>query len=153
MKIGFVASTFDLLHAGHILMLKEAASMCDHLIVGLHVDPSVERSSKNKPVQTLYERFIQLEGCKYVDDIIPYSTEEELINILKTQKIDIRFLGSDYINSKYTGEGLVKEVHFHNRNHDYSSSALRRKLTLLSYKTGISNATTNTDTIQSQAYL
>jgi glycerol-3-phosphate cytidylyltransferase len=152
MKIGFVASTFDLLHAGHILMLKEAASMCDYLIVGLHVDPSVERSSKNKPVQTLYERFIQLEGCKYVDDIIPYSTEDELVNILKTQKINIRFLGSDYINSKYTGEGLVKEVHFHNRNHDYSSSALRRKLTLLSY-IGISNATTNTDTIQSQAYL
>lgn len=152
MKIGFVASTFDLLHAGHILMLKEAASMCDYVIVGLHVDPSVERSFKNKPVQTLYERFIQLEGCKYVDEIIPYSTEAELVNILKTQRIDIRFLGSDYINSKYTGEGLVKEVHFHNRNHDYSSSALRRKLTLLSY-TGISNATTTIDTIQPQEYL
>ena len=94
--IGFTCGAFDLLHAGHIVMLEEAKSNCDYLIVGLQTDPSIDREEKNKPVQTVYERYVQLNAVKYVDEIIPYDTEQSLLDLLQSQKIDIRFIGEDY---------------------------------------------------------
>ncbi len=96
MKVGFVAGAFDLLHAGHVHLLKQCKKQCDYLIVGLHVDPSVERESKNKPIESLLERQIKLSGCKYVDNFVVYEREEDLSLIFKYFKIDVRFLGTDY---------------------------------------------------------
>ncbi len=95
MIVGFTCSTFDLLHAGHIAMLREANEQCDYLICALQVDPSVDRKQKNKPVQTLVERYIQLSGVRYVDEIIPYQTEQDLEDILNTFKIDVRIIGEE----------------------------------------------------------
>ena len=132
MKIGFTTSTFDLLHTGHILMLQEAKEQCDYLICGLHVDPSIEREEKNKPIQSLYGRFIQLKAVKYVDEIIPYSTEDELLVILQTNNINIRIIGEDYWGRNYTGKFLIDneqmEVYYNKRRHDYSSSELRSRI-------------------------
>ena len=129
MKIGFVASAFDLLHAGHLMMLKDARSLCDLLVVGLHTDPTIDRpDTKEKPVESVLERFIRLEACKYVDRIIPYETEEDLYNLLCVLRPDIRFLGSDYVGKDYTGKGLTPEIRFINRSHNFSSSKLRAKL-------------------------
>ena len=93
MKIGFTCSTFDLLHAGHVQMLRDAKSQCDYLIVGLQIDPSVDRKEKNAPIQTIVERYTQLKGIKYVDEIIPYATEQDLEDILSLYTIDVRILG------------------------------------------------------------
>ena len=129
MIIGFVASSFDLLHAGHVLMLAEARSQCDYLIVGLHTDPTIDRPSKNKPIQSTFERQVQLKGCKFVDEIIPYDTEEDLYNLLTTHKIDIRFLGSDYSDKTgFTGSNLNIPIKYIKRNHSYSSSELRKRI-------------------------
>ena len=129
MKIGITASTFDLLHAGHVLMLKEAKEVCDYLICALHVDPSLERPTKNRPVQTLYERFIQLEAVKYVDKIIPYQTEDELMNILLTNNINVRIIGEDYAGKPFTGDELKDiKIHYNNRKHTYSSTELRKRI-------------------------
>ena len=98
--IGFTCGAFDLLHAGHIVMLEEAKSKCDKLIVGLQTDPSIDRPEKNKPIQSVYERFIQLSAVKYIDQIIPYDTEESLMDLLQSQHIDIRFIGEDYREKK-----------------------------------------------------
>jgi len=129
---GFTASAFDLLHAGHILMLQESKQHCDYLIAALHVNPQVERSYKNAPVQTLYERYIQLSGCRYVDSIIPYETEAELIQILCTQQIDIRFVGQEYANKDFTGKQFCIDnniiLHYTSRRHSYSSTELRNRL-------------------------
>jgi glycerol-3-phosphate cytidylyltransferase len=129
-RIGFVASAFDLLHAGHVLMLEDARSQCDYLIAGLQTDPTIDRPhSKSKPVQSMFERYIQLRGCKFVDEIIPYDTEDDLYTILVTNKIDIRILGSDYENRvDFTGSYLPIEKYFHQRHHDLSSSELRRRI-------------------------
>jgi len=123
--IGITAGAFDLLHAGHCLMLKEAKSLCDYLIVGLHTDPSIERKEKNKPIQTVKERRIQLEACRYVDMIFEYTYEHELEEIVKKLKPDIRIKGSDHINDK--SDDSIK-IHYHNRNHNWSSSELRERL-------------------------
>jgi len=123
--IGITAGAFDLLHAGHCLMLKEAKSLCDYLIVGLHTDPSLERKEKNKPIQTVKERRIQLEACRYVDMIFEYTYEHELEEIVKKLKPDIRIKGSDHINDK--SDDSIK-IHYHNRNHNWSSSELRERL-------------------------
>lgn len=128
--IGFVASCFDLLHAGHCLYLKEAKQLCDHLIAGLHVDPSIERKTKNTPIQSIEERKIQLESTKYVDEIIIYNTENELENILKEKTPDIRILGSDAKNKSITGEKYCKQIYYHERNHNWSSSDLRKRCIL-----------------------
>lgn len=128
MKRGFTCSTFDLLHAGHILMLKEAKEVCDYLIVGLQVDPTADRPTKNKPVQSYYERWVQLSAVKYVDGIIPYSTESELLTILQNYNIDIRILGDEYTTKPFTGNFLEMEYHFNKRTHEYSSSELRNRL-------------------------
>lgn len=102
-RIGFVCSAFDLFHAGHVLMLEEAKQQCDHLIVGLQTDPTLDRPHKNKPVQSVFERFVQLRACKYVDEIVVYSTEADLLNLLQSFPIDVRILGEEYEGKDFTG--------------------------------------------------
>ena len=115
--IGFTCSCFDLLHAGHILMLKDAKEQCDYLIVGLQTDPTLDRPEKNKPIQSLEERKIQLEAVKYVDEIIHYNTESELLEIVKNFNYDVRVIGSDYKDRDFTGKSLEKEIYYHERVH------------------------------------
>lgn len=130
--VGFTASTFDLLHAGHISMLREAKEQCDYLICGLQVDPSIDRPEKNKPVQTLVERYVQLSGVKYVDEIIPYQTEEDLIDILNMVNIDIRVIGAEYKDATFTGRATCAkrgiEIYFNKRDHRFSTSDLRKRV-------------------------
>lgn len=128
MKVGFTCSCFDLLHAGHILMLKEAKSKCDHLIVGLQSDPTIDRPEKNKPVQSLFERFVQLQAVKYVDEIVVYETEKDLLNILVSYPIDIRILGEEYRDKPFTGKDLSIELYYNTRRHSLSSSELRKRM-------------------------
>ena len=109
MRVGFVASAFDLLHAGHIVMLEEAKRHCDYLIAGLQVDPSIDRPEKNKPVQTVVERYTQLKGVRYVDEIIPYTTEEDLEDILSMYHIDVRILGEEYRDKDFTGKDICRK--------------------------------------------
>jgi glycerol-3-phosphate cytidylyltransferase len=132
MKIGFNCSSFDLLHAGHVTMLRMEKDLCDYLKVALQVDPTIDRPGiKNKPIQSIYERYVQLQGCKYVDEILVYSTEFDLLQLIMTQKIDIRFLSEEYLNRDFTGKDYcIKngiELHYHKRNHIYSSSELRER--------------------------
>ena len=103
-KIGFTCGAFDLLHAGHVIMLEECASQCDELVVGLQVNPQVDRKYKNSPIQSLVERFIQLNATKFVDKVIPYETEEDLLEILTSIPIDYRFIGSDWKGKEFTGK-------------------------------------------------
>lgn len=126
--IGFTAGCFDLLHAGHVLMLQEAKAVCDYLVVGLHVDPSIEREGKNKPVQSLVERQIQLEAVKYVDKVVVYCIEEELMEILSAHDINIRIIGEEYEDKVYTGKGMTQYVHYNIRNHEYSTTELRKRV-------------------------
>jgi len=127
--IGFTCSSFDLLHAGHILMLKDAKNQCDYLIVGLQTDPTIDRpKEKNKPIQSLDERKIQLEAVKYIDKIITYKTEKDLYNLLKKIKPDIRILGTDYKGKSFTGDDLNIKIYYHKREHDFSSTNLRNKI-------------------------
>jgi glycerol-3-phosphate cytidylyltransferase len=128
MKTGFTASTFDLLHAGHIVMLHEAKAICDRLIVGLHVNPSTERKYKNTPIQTLVERYAQLAAVEYVDEIIPYETENDLLDILKMYPIDVRVIGEEYRDKDFTGKKLDMQIHYNKRRHDFSSSLLRERV-------------------------
>jgi len=126
--VGFVASSFDLLHSGHCLYLKEAKSVCDYLVAALQTDPTLDRVHKNKPIQTLEERRIQLESNKYVDEIIIYDTENDLCDILKKIKPDIRILGSDAIGKPITGIDFCQQIRYHLRDHDWSSTNLRRRI-------------------------
>jgi len=132
MKIGITASTFDLLHAGHIEMLREAKSQCDYLIAALQIDPSIDRKTKNKPVQTIVERYTQLEAVKYVDEIIPYLTEQDLEDILEMRDIQVRILGEEYRNQDFTGRDICKKrninLYFNKRDHRFSSSGLRQRV-------------------------
>jgi glycerol-3-phosphate cytidylyltransferase len=129
MRIGFTCSTFDLFHAGHVMMLKEAKEQCDYLIVGLQTDPTIDRpDTKNKPVQSLFERFTQLNACKYVDEIIPYSTEQELMDILLSYRIDIRIIGEEYKDKHFTGRELDIEIYFNSRKHSFSTTNLRHRV-------------------------
>ena len=128
-KIGFTCGAFDLLHAGHVVMLKEARENCDHLIVGLQTDPTIDRQEKNTPVQSVYERFTQLTAIKYVDEVIPYDTERSLIDLLESTPINIRFIGEDYIDKSFTGDDLPLKIYYTNRKHSFSSSGLRRRVT------------------------
>tara|TARA_Y100000310_G_C20132079_1_gene556308 strand:+ start:105 stop:575 length:471 start_codon:yes stop_codon:yes gene_type:complete len=128
MKVGFTCGAFDLLHAGHALMLQEARSVCDKLIVGLQTDPSYNRKNKNKPIQSLQERKIQLEAVKYVDEIIIYSTEENLLELLKEINPDIRIIGADHEGKKYTGYELPINTFFNSRDHSWSTTSLRNRI-------------------------
>jgi glycerol-3-phosphate cytidylyltransferase len=125
---GFTCGCFDLLHAGHIVMLKETKQHCDYLIVGLQTDPSIDRQEKNQPVQSVYERFVQLNAVEYVDEIIPYDTEQSLIDLLESTPIDIRFVGEDYKDKSFTGDYLSIDTIYTNRKHSFSTSSLRRKV-------------------------
>lgn len=132
MRVGITASTFDLLHAGHISMLREAKGQCDYLICALQVDPSVNRKEKNKPVQTLVERYVQLSAVKYVDEIVCYETEEDLVDILGMYDISIRILGEEYKDRDFTGKDVCQkrgiELYFNRRDHRFSSSGLRKRV-------------------------
>ena len=131
-EIGFTCSTFDLLHAGHLLMLREAKSVCDHLICGLQVDPTIDRPEKNKPVQSLMERHIQLSAVEYVDEIIPYVTEADLEDILSMYHIDVRVLGEEYRDKTFTGRSICLkrgiELYYNKRMHRFSTSDLRKRV-------------------------
>lgn len=130
--VGITFSTFDLLHAGHIAMLREAKTQCDYLICGLQVDPSLERKHKNTPVQTLVERWTQLQAVKYVDEIIPYQYESEVEDILKMFDIDVRIIGGEYKDGKFTGRATCAargiEIYFNKRDHRFSTSELRQRV-------------------------
>lgn len=126
--VGFVAGTFDLLHPGHILMLADAADQCDQLIVALHVDPSLERPEKNKPIQTVDERIMILRALKFIAAITPYATEADLERILNGLEPDVRIIGSDWRGKKITAPGAAKRIHWHERKHNWSSSELRRRV-------------------------
>lgn len=132
MKIGITFSAFDLLHAGHIKMLEEAKRQCNYLICGLQTDPTLDRPEKNKPVQTVVERYIQLKACTYVDEIVPYATEQDLEDILRSFKIDVRILGDEYQDKNFTGKTYCEEkgiaLYFNTRNHRFSSSGLRKEV-------------------------
>ena len=132
MKVGITFSTFDLLHAGHVKMLEEAKRQCDHLIVGLLLDPSLDRSDKNSPSQTIIERYIQLKGCKHIDEIIPYVSEQDLEDILRSFKIDVRIIGEEYKQKDFTGKDYcIKkgiEIYYNKRDHRFSSSGLRKQV-------------------------
>ena len=127
-RIGFTCGSFDLLHAGHAIMLKECKAYCDYLIVGLQTDPSVDREYKNKPVQALEERKIMLESIKWVDKIYTYNTEKDLYSLLQTLSPDIRIVGSDWKGKEFTGHDLPIKVVFNTRDHAYSSSSLRERV-------------------------
>ena len=109
MKIGFTCSTFDLLHSGHIAMLREAKSQCDYLIVGLQTDPTISRPTKNSPIQTVVERYTQLKAVSYVDEIVPYTTEQDLEDILRSFKLDVRIIGVEYKDKNFTGKGYCEK--------------------------------------------
>ena len=132
MKVGITFSTFDLLHAGHVKMLEEAKRVCDYLIVGLQLDPSIDRAEKNAPTQTIIERYIQLKGCIHVDEIVPYVTENDLLDVLQSFKIDVRIVGDEYLEKQYTGRAYCEEkgieVYYNSRDHRFSSSGLRRQV-------------------------
>lgn len=132
MIVGFTASAFDLLHAGHITMLREAKEQCDWLICGLQVDPSIDRPEKNKPIQSIVERHIQLSAVRYVDEIVPYVTEKDLTDILESYNIHVRILGEEYKDRDFTGRDLCDtlgiRLHFNKRQHKFSSSELRKRI-------------------------
>ena len=131
-RVGITFSAFDLFHAGHVKMLEEAKRQCDYLIVGLQTDPTLDRPGKNRPAQTVVERYIQLKGCKFVDEIIPYATEQDLEDILRSFKIDLRIVGDEYREQDFTGrlycEAKGIELYFNTRDHRFSSSGLRKEV-------------------------
>jgi len=132
MIIGFTASAFDLLHSGHIMMLREAKQQCDYLICGLQIDPSIDRPDKNKPIQSIVERHTQLAAVRYVDEIVPYLTETDLEDILEMYPIDIRILGEEYKDKDFTGRDICKsreiKLYFNVRDHRFSTSELRKRI-------------------------
>jgi glycerol-3-phosphate cytidylyltransferase len=130
MKIGITFSAFDLLHAGHVKMLEEAKRQCDYLIVALQTDPTLDRPEKNSPTQSVVERYIQLKGCLHVDEIVPYATEQDLEDILRSFKLDVRIVGDEYREKNFTGRTYCEEkgieLYYNGRDHRFSSSSLRK---------------------------
>jgi glycerol-3-phosphate cytidylyltransferase len=127
-RIGFCCGAFDLLHPGHILMLEDAAAQCDYLVVGLHIDPSLERPDKSAPIQTVDERMAMIKAVRHVDHIVTYATEDELASILHRLRPDVRILGSDWRGKEITAPDASKRIHWHERNHDWSTSEMRRRV-------------------------
>jgi glycerol-3-phosphate cytidylyltransferase len=132
-KIGITFSTFDMLHAGHIAMLSEAKNHCDYLIAGLQTDPTIDRpETKNKPVQSIVERQIQLAACRYVDEVVVYQTEQDLVDLLLILPLDVRILGVEYEGKPFTGDDACYErdieLIFNSRDHSFSSSSLRKRV-------------------------
>jgi glycerol-3-phosphate cytidylyltransferase len=134
MIVGFTCSAFDLLHAGHVQMLRDAKDQCDYLICGLQVDPTLDRPEKNQPIQTVVERYTQLKALRYVDEIIPYSTEKDLEDILQMYHINVRILGEEYRDGKFTGRAICAardiELYFNKRDHRFSTSDLRERVSI-----------------------
>ena len=133
LKIGITFSTFDLFHAGHVAMLAEAKNHCDYLIAGLQTDPTIDRpDTKNRPVQSIVERQIQLAACRYVDEVVVYQTEQDLVDLLLILPLDVRILGVEYENKDFTGKkdcwDREIELVFNGRDHSFSSSSLRRRV-------------------------
>lgn len=130
--VGITFSTFDFFHAGHVKMLEEAKTVCDYLIVGLQLDPSLDRPEKNKPAQSVIERYIQVSSCKYVDEVVPYVTEKDLDEILRSFKIDVRIIGEEYQDKDFTGKAYCEQrgiaMYYNSRDHDYSSSEIRKRV-------------------------
>jgi len=132
MKVGITFSAFDLLHAGHIAMLRESKEQCDYLVAGLQLDPTIDRPEKNKPIQTIVERYTQLKAVKYVDEIIPYTTEKDIEDILEMYQIDVRIIGEEYKDKDFTGKDICArlgiDLYFNKRDHRFSSSDLRKRI-------------------------
>lgn len=129
--IGFTCSSFDLLHAGHVAMLAEAKNSCEYLIVALQTDPTIDRPMKNKPIQSVFERWVQLQGLSYVDMIIPYATEQDLDDLLHVVMPDVRFVGEEYRNLPHTGKNIEGiEIIYNRRRHSFSSSELRTRVAM-----------------------
>ena len=132
MKVGITFSSFDLFHAGHVKMLEEAKEQCDYLICGLQTDPTLDRPEKNRPIQSVVERYIQLKGCVFVNEIVPYATEQDLEDILRSFKIDVRIIGDEYANKQFTGRQYCEEkgiaLFYNKREHRFSSSSLRKEV-------------------------
>ena len=130
--VGFTCGTFDLMHAGHVMMLEEAKQQCDYLIVGLQTDPTVDRPSKNKPVESVTERYVKLKAIKWIDEIVPYTTEDDLMDIFAMFPIDVRIVGADYLGKDFTGrEYCINngiEIYYNDRNHVFSSSDMRKRV-------------------------
>lgn len=148
-KIGITFSTFDMLHAGHIAMLSEAKNHCDYLIAGLQTDPTIDRpETKNRPIQSIVERQIQLAACRYVDEVVVYSTEQDLIDLILTLPIDVRILGVEYEDTNFTGrnEGAGRGIQhvFNRRDHSFSSSSLRKRVAAAEAQKGPKDGTTKT---------
>lgn len=141
MRVGITFSAFDLLHAGHVKMLEEAKTICDYLIVGLQTDPTLDRPEKNRPTQTVVERYIQLKACRFVDEIVPYATEQDLEDVLRSFKIDVRIVGEEYREKNFTGRQYCEEkgieLYYNGRDHRFSSSSLRKIIHELEVDKGI----------------
>ena len=135
MKKGITFGAFDLFHAGHVLMLKEAKSICDYLIVCIQSDPSVDRAEKNKPVQSVIEREIQVSACTYVDEVIIYDSEEDVLKIIETIDWDVRILGEEYRDKEFTGrDQTLDKCYFNKRPHNFSSSELKERVSREHFK-------------------
>ena len=132
MRVGITFSAFDLLHAGHVAMLRESKQQCDYLVAGLQLDPTIDRPEKNKPIQTIVERYTQLKAVKYVDEIIPYTTEKDVEDILEMYQVDVRILGEEYKDKDFTGKDICRhlgiELYFNKRDHRFSSTDLRKRI-------------------------
>ena len=132
MRVGITFSAFDLLHAGHVAMLRESKQQCDYLVAGLQLDPTIDRPAKNKPIQTIVERYTQLKAVKYIDEIIPYTTEKDVEDILEMYQIDVRILGEEYKDKDFTGKDICRrlgiELYFNKRDHRFSSTDLRKRI-------------------------
>jgi len=132
-RVGITFSTFDMLHAGHVAMLSEAKNHCDYLICGLQTDPTIDRpETKNKPVQSIVERQIQLAACRYVDEVVVYSTEQDLVDLLLILPVDVRILGVEYAEKEFTGKSECElrgiDIVYNGRDHSFSSSSLRKRV-------------------------
>ena len=131
-RIGITFGCMDLLHAGHVAMLAEAKQNCGYLIVGLQNDPSVDRPEKNKPIQSIFERQLQITACRFVDEVVVYNTEADVVDILKTLPINVRIIGSDYINKDFTGKQYCVDndidIVYNDRDHSFSTSSLRARV-------------------------
>ena len=132
MRVGITFSAFDLLHAGHVAMLRESKQQCDYLVAGLQLDPTIDRPEKNKPIQTIVERYTQLKAVKYIDETIPYTTEKDVEDILEMYQVDVRILGEEYKDKDFTGKDICRrlgiELYFNKRDHRFSTTDLRNRV-------------------------
>lgn len=137
MKVGFTASAFDLFHAGHVMMLREAKTQCDYLIAAVQTNPNIDREHKARPIQSITERLIQVQACRYVDEVIVYETEQDLYEILLAFPIDVRIIGEEYKSKKFTGDDLDIPIYYNVRRHNWSTSNLRDQVAKREFERGV----------------